>query len=225
MNQFIKRAQIGIDSWLLQKQPEVQAEIVMEALDRNIRLLAQTKPVGPFPQFWTMSTTHEPSPWTKKRWARVIRWMLRKKWLRKLVPYPIECLVFAHETTACCETTTLPESLHESVVAQMVNLRMKNMVPGAILVGRKRPRELSSMLDFCMIPAMSPQDCAGQIGRLMDLHLIIHPCMDDTSVLVVPLIEERRPVIEQDLGPKFDEGAVAAAAWNNLMGRDANAAK
>ncbi len=75
------------------------------------------------------------APWVTSWWARLIKWLLKKKYLSKLVPYPLQCLANACSLTSTLEVSELNDTLLNKIYTQIVALRMKGKRPYCIIIG------------------------------------------------------------------------------------------
>lgn len=152
---------------------------------RNLlRVVAKTKPARQRLQFFKQELRSEECYWVSHRWARFVRWMCRKRWLRKLVPYPLECFANASEVTLAPSTWELPSAAIESIHQQMCGLFADGQEPSLILVGRETHYELLKSDHYSMMPIMV-RDSGDDTLRYRGVKMVVTNKLEPNSVLVI----------------------------------------
>jgi hypothetical protein len=161
-----------------------KVEMMPDLVRGCIRVMATTKPVAAPLNFVEQRFTSESCYWVHHCWARAIRWMLRKKWLRKLVPYPIEALVSAREVVLEPSTFQWPEKLLDNIHAQIAELHSNGQKPTLIIVGRQVECELMAEIHFSVMPIIQ-QDRQNQTMSYRGIPVVQTNKLEHDAVLVI----------------------------------------
>lgn len=176
----MKAAEIGISNRLTD---HVSVNVFEDAARQCTRLMVKTVKVKPM-SFWVQDIwTDKPCAWTHSWWARLIRWASCRRWLHRLVPYPLLALANARESILNPRTIDWPESVVDSIQAQRAVLLMDGKEPEMILVGYAARREMMMLQDFSMWRDRSI--ASGMDGGFMGLQVRMTPWLEENAVLVV----------------------------------------
>lgn len=172
-----------------ERNKDLNFEIYMDMERRILTALASTKPVAPV-SFVEQTICYSAAPWTYSWWARAIRWLSEWPWFRNwFLPYPIECLVTAHQIHIDSTELIHPESAIGEVHEQIIRLRMNNLSPYCILIGRKRLRDAIQDLGAAYVFGL-PSVTSGQnhisSTFILGIPAFSFPFFDPNTVIVVP---------------------------------------
>jgi len=119
-----------------------------------LRVLAKTNPVRQIRQIYYRDVASELCYWTQFKWARLVRWMTTKKWLRKLIPHSLNCFANAREVVLIPHVWEIPEEVDDSIKAQLGGWD-KEIPPFMILVGVAACHEMMKSQHFSLQPVWS----------------------------------------------------------------------
>jgi hypothetical protein len=172
----MKRATITLSSLFRIEERKHSDKMLLEKM-------IQCKPIEVGRQWATTKLGTQPADWVNSKWARVVLWFLRKKYLKRLIPYPIECLVHAQYVVNEPHAITLKEELLDSIYQQLGLIIYNGMEPEAIYVGRITRSEIHKVLDFNLFFPIR-EEKNHRIAEVQGLPVYVHPLLKESEILV-----------------------------------------
>lgn len=184
----MKTAEVTVDETALLKYANntgLQFQVYKDSIHRLVRVMAKAPPI-PDAGLYRINQTikREPAEWTYSKWARAVKWMLRKRWLRWIIPFPIERLVHAEYVTYAYETVKCEESLWSLIHGQIAEIKMDGREPKCIIIGFQAFHDLARDLNFNFSTPSLPT-CSTEWGEIAGVPAILSHRVSPNSCLVV----------------------------------------
>lgn len=150
------------------------------------RLLLTINPVEANKHYAGYKVDKIDAEWTDKWWARIVKKMLKNKWLAKLIPYPLECLVYARYVSMVPEIKQYPENRLHQIYAQCAYWKMQGKTPQCVIFGIEDYYEFRKTLDFSMFMCVTaPQPKDGSLGTVAGLKCYDSPFVKGIIVVAI----------------------------------------